>query len=347
MSFRNNLIASYASQVYVTVIGIAIMPLYLSYMGAEAYGLVGFFTMLLTWFYLLDLGLTPTMAREMARFRGGATDALAYRRLVRALQVIFVTTAMVGGGVLLAFAGIIARDWLNVRHLPLGEVKLALQMIAAGVALRWMSGLYRGAVSGSEHLVWLGGYNAAIATLRFVGVVPVLILIGATPTIFFLYQLIIAALELAGLVLKTTQLLPPIETGEHVGWSLAPVRQVFRFSLTIAFTSSVWVLVTQVDKLALSKLLPLADYGYFMLAILVASGVTIATLPISAALMPRMARVEAEGDQVSLIKLYRDATQLAATIGVPVAFTLAAFAEQVLWAWTGNPELARSGAPVL
>ena len=31
-------------------------PLYIKYMGAEAYGLVGFFTMLQAWFGLLDMG---------------------------------------------------------------------------------------------------------------------------------------------------------------------------------------------------------------------------------------------------------------------------------------------------
>lgn len=347
MSFRRNILASYASQIYVTVVGIGIMPLYLRYMGAEAYGLVGFFTMLLSWFYLVDLGLTPTMAREMARFQGGATDALTYRRLVRALQAIFFAIALLGSGVLFGLAGFIARDWLDVRDLPLSEVKFALQMIALGVALRWMSGLYRGAISGSEQLVWLGGYNAAITTLRFIGVLPVMMLAGATPIVFFTYQLLVAAVELAGLAFKTTALLPPVPAGQHVGWSLDPVREVLRFSLTIAFTSSVWVLVTQVDKLVLSTLLPLAEYGYFMLATLVASGVGIATLPISAALMPRMARLEARRDHAGLIDLYRNATQLACAVGLPVAFTLAAFAEQLIWAWTGDPVVARNGAPIL
>lgn len=347
MSFRRNILASYASQIYVTVLGIGIMPLYLRYMGAEAYGLVSFFTMMLSWFYLLDMGLTPTMAREMSRFRGGATDALSYRRLVRALRTIFLAIAFLGGGILFAFAGAIARDWLKVQQLPLSEVKFAVQMIALGVAVRWMAGLYRGVISGSELLVWLGSYNALIASLRFIGVLPVLLLVGATPKVFFTYQLFVAALELAGLIAKTHWLLPQIPTGRHLGWSFNPVRQVLRFSLTIAFTSSVWVLVTQIDKLVLSTLLPLGEYGYFMLAVLVASAVGITTLPIAAVLMPRLARLDARREYLSVIKVYRDATQLACVVGLPVAFMLAAFAERVLFAWTGDPVLARHAAPIL
>ncbi len=82
MGLKRNILANYASQIYVMVVGIVMVPLYIEYMGAEAYGLVGFFAMLQTWFQLLDIGLTPTMAREMARFQGGATDALSLRRFI-------------------------------------------------------------------------------------------------------------------------------------------------------------------------------------------------------------------------------------------------------------------------
>ena len=117
-SLSVNIVANYVSQIYVTVIGFVMVPLYLSYMGAEAYGLVGFFVMLQAWFSLLDMGLTPTMARESARYRGGAVGAIDYRRLVRALQAIFIIIALIGGATLFASAGPIARDWLKPGVLP-------------------------------------------------------------------------------------------------------------------------------------------------------------------------------------------------------------------------------------
>ena len=351
MSLKRNILASYASQIYVTLVGILILPLYLKYMGAEAYGLVGFFTMLQAWFNLLDMGLTPTVARETARFKGGATDALSYRRLLRALQLIFFAIALLGGGAMFVFSGLIAESWLKVQTLPLAQVQLALQLMAVGVALRWMSGLYRGCISGAERLVWLGGFNAFVATLRFVGVLPVLIWVGHSPAVFFTYQSLVAAVELAGLAAKAYGLFPAVPTGQKLGWSSAslftPIKPVLKFSLTIAFTSSVWVLVTQTDKLLLSKLLPLADYGYFTLAVLAASGVMMISGPISSALLPRMARLQAQADEASLISLYRNATQMVAVIAIPACLVLAFFAEQVIWVWTGDVSAALQAAPVL
>ena len=70
MSLRQNILANYVSQIYVTVIGIVMVPLYLRYLGAEAYGLVAFFTVIQAGFQFLDMGLTPTVVRETARLGG-------------------------------------------------------------------------------------------------------------------------------------------------------------------------------------------------------------------------------------------------------------------------------------
>lgn len=347
MPLKKNILVNYASQIYVTVIGIVMFPLYIRYMGAEAYGLVGFYAMLQAWFMLLDMGLTPTMARETSRFRGGATDALSYRCLVRALEGIFLIVALIGGTAMFAASGYIAHDWLQASHLPVAEVQTAVQLMAIIIAMRWMCGLYRGAISGSERLVWLGGYNSMIATIRFIGVLPVLMFIGVTPTIFFSFQFGVAVMEFAGLLFFAYRLLPDIPQGQRLPWDWTPLKSVLNFSLIIAFTSSVWVLVTQTDKLVLSKILPLAEYGYFTLAVLVASGVMVISGPVSGAIMPRMSKLEAEGDHAGLIRVYRQATQLVSVLAGAASITVAFCAEPLLWAWTGDRSLAHQAAPVL
>ena len=164
MSHKRNILANYVSQIYVILIGIVMVPIYLRYMGAEAYGLVGFFAVLQSWFQLLDIGLTPTMARETARFNGGATDALSLRRLLRAMEGVFVGVAVLGALGMMVGSGAIARDWLKVGQLPLSEVQNAIMLMAMIVAMRWVCGLYRSAITGFERLVWLSGFNMAMAT---------------------------------------------------------------------------------------------------------------------------------------------------------------------------------------
>lgn len=347
MSLKKNIAANYASQIYVTLAGIVVLPLYIKYMGAEAYGLVGFFAMLQAWFNLLDIGLTPTMARESARYRGGALSVMDYRRLARALEGIFAAVALGGGLLLYASAPSIADRWLNENQLTPQEITEALQLMAIIIGCRWMCGLYRGVITGAERLVWLSGFNSLVATGRFLLVLPVLIFISATPKAFFSFQLGMALIELGGLTWMAYRLLPGVPVNQRIQWQWAPLRPVLKFSLSIAFTSSVWVLVTQTDKLILSKVLPLADYGYFTIVVLVASGVMIISGPISSALMPRLTRLHAEGRDGELISTYRQATQVAAVVGIPAATALAYYAPEVLWLWTADQELVRRVSEVL
>lgn len=331
-----------------TGVGILILPLYITYMGAEAFGLIGFFTMLQAWFGMLDLGLTPTIGRETARYHGGSMSALAYRRLFRALSLIFGCIAVVGGICLWASSERIAVSWLQVSEISKSEVVLSVQIMAISVALRWMGGLYRGVITGSERLVWLSVFNILMGTLRFIAVFFSMWLFGFTPSVFFLHQLIIAILEVFALFLMSRTLLPMRQDMDQpIGWSISPVRPFLKFSLSIALTSSIWILITQTDKLVLSAILPLAEYGYFALAVLVASGIMVISGPISNAVMPRMARLNAEGNQTEMVKVYRSATQLVSVIAGSASLVIAFHSYQLLILWTGDSNLAAHAAPIL
>ncbi|MFW2209176.1 oligosaccharide flippase family protein [Vibrio cholerae] len=349
ISLKKNIIASYISQAYVVLAGILVLPFYITTLGGEAYGLVGFFAMLQSMFALLDLGLTPTIGRETARYRAGAHTEVIFSQLYRTLNMIFIIIALLGGGTLFLLANRLAENWLNIDTLSLQEVIYALQVMAVSVALRWMTGLYRGVVTGSEQLVWLSGFNVFIATLRFLLVFPVMWTWGATPTIFFSYQLLVALTEFVGLWLKAKKLKPRLNTEQNaqLSWSFKPIKPYLTFALSIALTSGLWVVVTQTDKLIMSNLLSLENYGYFTLAVLVASGIMMIGGPISGAIMPRMAKLEAENKREELIKVYRSATQLVTVIAGSVSIMLVVFSEPILWVWTGDENIVKTASPIL
>lgn len=346
-SLRLNILASYLSQIYLIIISIAILPFYIKYMGAEAYGLVGFFAMLQGLFNLLDFGLTPTISRQTAQYNAGVETALNFRRLFRALSLIFAVIAIIGGGILFSLNSYITENWLKIDNLNISEVLFSLKVMAICVALRWMTGLYRGVIAGFEEIVWLSIINSCIATIRFPGVLLYMYYFGFTVKSFFVFQLSVAIIEFLLLSTKSFLLLPKLDLKQKIGWSLKPVKPLLGFALTIAFTSSVWVLFTQLDKFVLSGILPLADYGYFTLAVLVAGGILQLSSPISAPIMPRMARLEGEQQHEQMRQVYLNATQFIAVIVVTAGIVLAGVARPVLYAWTGDSNLALQAAPVL
>ena len=118
MALKRNLIANYLGQGWTALMGLAFIPLYIKYLGIESYGLIGLIGVLQAWLGLLDMGMTPTLNREMARFTGGTHSATSIRDLLRSIEFIaFGIALLVGLGIWLA-SGWLASDWLRAKTSP-------------------------------------------------------------------------------------------------------------------------------------------------------------------------------------------------------------------------------------
>ena len=78
MRADKNLIAGVASSLWSASLALAVVPLYLRYLGIEAYGLIALFITAQALLQLLDMGLAPTMNREVAKAKAlGSTTSAA------------------------------------------------------------------------------------------------------------------------------------------------------------------------------------------------------------------------------------------------------------------------------
>jgi O-antigen/teichoic acid export membrane protein len=345
MSLKRNVLANYIGQAYAVVIGIVMLPVYVRYMGAEAYGLVGFFTMLQVWFQLLDLGLTPTMSRELSRFRAGILSGTQAAAMVRSTEWFFGLLGVVGALAMVLSAGWIARDWLKAQHLAHDEMMICVIYMGGMISSRWLVGLYRGGLTGLEQMVTLNVAGMVLATLRSVGVLAVLLIWTTRPSGFFAYQLVVAVLELIIMRGLFYQAFPMDGAGR---WpTFRSLRGILGVAGSMAFLAGLWVAVSQADKLVLSWILDLRNYGFFMVAVTLAGGITLLAGPLGQALQPRLAVLAAQGEHASLIKLYRTSTQVTSAAVFAIAGVMACFAGPLLRAWTGNAELAHESAQIL
>ena len=87
-STKVNVAANFAGSIWTAVFSIIFVPLYLTYIGIEAYGLIGVFTSIQAFITLLDFGLSPTLNRELARLAAQKDQAQAMTDLKRTLETI-------------------------------------------------------------------------------------------------------------------------------------------------------------------------------------------------------------------------------------------------------------------
>ncbi|WP_041655814.1 lipopolysaccharide biosynthesis protein [Azoarcus sp. KH32C] len=342
---KRALLASYATQIYVGLIGLVLMPVYLRYMGAEAFGLVGLFVSLQAWLQLLDLGLSPSLSREMSLYCAGMLPADLARGRLRSLE------CLLGGMAVLAVLGLatardwIAHDWLNVRSLSVETVSSCLVWMGGAAAARWLAGLYRAGLAGMERQLSVNAAVATFSTLKFVGVIPLLAFWTSEPRAFFAYQALIGGFELVTFAALMYHILPRATRPVWPSWSA--LRGMLPVAGAMAFLSGMWVFLTQIDKLILSRALSLEVFGYYSVAVAAAGSVLTLVPPLNQVLLPRMTILAAQGRTEDLKQIFCMATQCSAVVFTATGAVLAILADPVLWVWTGSRAVADQAAPIL
>jgi O-antigen/teichoic acid export membrane protein len=73
-SLRYNLVANFGGSAWTALMGFLFVPLYIKFIGIEAYGLIGLFFVMQALFAVMDMGLSATASREIARLYRTARD---------------------------------------------------------------------------------------------------------------------------------------------------------------------------------------------------------------------------------------------------------------------------------
>lgn len=344
-SVRVNVIANYLGQGWVALMGLAFVPMYIKYLGMEAYGLIGIFGVLQASLTLLDMGMTPTLNREMARFTAGAHSPQSIWDLLRSLEVICFGIAILIGMSVWAASPWLGGNWLRAEKLPTDVVVQAIAVMGFVVGLRFVEGLYRGAILGLQKQVWFNALYATLATLRGIGAVGVLAWVAPTIEAFFLWQGIVSTITIAILAVSVHRSLTRPELPRR--FSLPALSGVWRFASGIVATSFLVLLLTQMDKVLLSRLLSLENFGYYAFAATVASVLYQLVVPVTQALYPRFSELVTRDDTSELAAAYHHGAQLVSVLTVPTALVLMIFGEDLLVLWTRDVTLARATAPLV
>ncbi|NPT46113.1 hypothetical protein GNZ12_33300 [Paraburkholderia sp. 1N] len=328
---KRSLLANYAGQIATVTLGIVMVPAYVRCLGVEAYGLIALNAVLQAWVQILDLGLSPTLCRELARAQDEASRKEAsvllqsLEKFVAAMCVLLVVLSVLT-------APFFAKDWLHAAGLPTHEIEIAFVLMVLTASSRWLSSAYRGGMVGIDRQATLNVVIVGFAVIRAVLVVPV---IARWPRIdvFFLWQL--GALVGESLTLRFLlgrAIKAPLLTRT---FSRATLTAQARLSLSIAFSALVWATTTQIDKVILSKVVPLQAFGVFSMATLLASGILLLANPIQQAFIPRFA-ADGVGGSRNILSSYLLASEIMMIVVIPVAMIFAIAPDVVLRLWSAT-----------
>jgi O-antigen/teichoic acid export membrane protein len=347
-NIRFNAIANYFGQGYTIAVAIICTPLYLQYLGAEPYGLVGFFMLMQNWLNLLDMGLSATFIRQVSFARGKVSRFKKFINLLRSFEIIFFAIAISVVLVIYFKSDWLAYKWIKAIQLSPEIISYCISIMGIVVGLRFFSTLYRGGIVGFEDQIWLNKALVVINSLKYIGAFLIIIYISNDIKLFFEYQLIIAFLEVGILGRRFYFDLPPSVTSKNwftLDWSF--FREVLPFSISIAYTSALQMIVSQFDKLLLSGLLALNIFGYFSIIAIISGGVITLAVPIFIAFQPRLTMLVGRNSIDEMISLYTEMTQIVICIVFSSAMIIVAYPQEILYLLTGDNKTYIWGGEVL
>lgn len=343
MSFRKNVIFNYIGTGGVILAPILALPWYLAALGPQQFGLIGFVTTLQALLNLLDAGMSQALVRELSiSHNTKETNSIQTATLLLHFERIYWLLAATVGGAILLCSGPITTQWLQ-----LGEAVRPLGLIAIyGAAALFMAqfpgSLYRSVLVSVDRQVTLNQIMLAAAIARHVGGV-LAVLQWPTLTAYLAWHVTIALAE-TGLRAYCAWGATGMRR-KDIHWRSGHTKQVWPGIAKLATASGLGALTMQLDKLLLSHMASMEDFGYYAIAASLAGGMLQLVYPLMQASLPRA--IQLKDSLPALRRLYRQifcAIGLASSVGGIVYMTLG---QSLLALWLRSPQATPKVYPLL
>lgn len=336
MSLKKNVLANFGGSAWSALMSLAFVPVYIKLMGVESYGIVGVFASLVGMLAVLDLGLSQGMTREMALLSIDKKNASRLADTARTLEIAYWCLAFCVALAIVLLSQFIAYRWLKPVQLSRESLLHALWIMALVIGLRWPVAIYSGGLNGLQRQVVANMILIVFATLQGAGALAVLWFIEPSIHAFFAWQALMALLQVAVLRVALWRSLSPDIKGQ---FRQDVLRKMWRFAAGMSGISLTAAILTQLDKVLLSRMLTLAEFGYYVFASVIAGALYKVIGPIFVAYYPRLTELVANGDQLGLTRTYHQACQLMAIAIVPAALVLIFFSSEILMLWTNSLDI--------
>ncbi|WP_241085765.1 lipopolysaccharide biosynthesis protein [Candidatus Vondammii sp. HM_W22] len=328
---RNNVIANYIGAGWSAALSFVTIPLLLSMLGAEYYGLISLFLALKAIATVFDFGLAVATNREVV-FRLEKKSS-SVDTLITTVVTLYWVIGIVISFVVWLLLQIFLIDWVSAKELTSDQLAMTSLLFTLSLSISWPVALYQNILRSIDEYVTYNIALAVSATFRNPGALLVLWIFSPTIEVFMYWYLMASVLEILmywGLVRRKLSLVLDYSRGRFDCNSLSGMK---RFALGTGFSSIVATIIYQVDKMLIFKLLSLELLGYYSAILALVGAFGKLTAPIATAAFPKLTSTYGSGDMDSVADMYLRYAHMITNVLVPMVVGFIAFAPQILELW--------------
>lgn len=344
---KRNSVANIVNRTWTTIANFLFVPVYIRYLGEEAYGLVTFFTTLQVVLNLLGLGLSKTLRREFSINESSGAIVLHKYRILRSVELIIWFIAIVIIGVCTLNANCIATKWINAYTISVSTISLTIRMMGVSIAAQLIANLYLGCLLGLQDQILANTLQISWSLFKNVGAVFLIVFVSSNISYFYIWH---AVIDIVYLIIVRILVVAKLKKKKSdLSWKLhdlANLKTIYKFALGVLLISVGYAINSQIDKIIITKNFDLVSVGAYNSVYSLSILTTILTSSIGIAVFPRFTQLFTSNDFSGLNKAFQSYNSVAVLTTSVIGGFLAIFAEELLLFWTRSETITNIMAGV-
>lgn len=281
-AFRVDVFANYAAVLIAGAAGLVLLPIYARLLGDRGWGMVSLCLLIQAIVMVFDMGMSQTLPRDVAKTMGDVD------RRQKTIGLHIRAYLLVSGFV--SLAGLLVTPYLvSTWFRDVGRDDVMVQ--ASRLAVLWgglqlLNGACIGFWSGSQQQALAVRRTTLFLLLRHFLTFCLLTSLGPSLMTFLWSCLLVTLLEVI------CNLRQVFRKEGSIGWrrtSFADCKDLFIRNRSVAISLLIGTLVTQMDRIVLSRAMPAADFGLYVVVLALGLAFLQLQYPLMTALYPRVA----------------------------------------------------------
>jgi O-antigen/teichoic acid export membrane protein len=296
-----NIIYNFLGQGLLLVIGFGAIKFIYKHLGEDALGIIYFTVMLNSMVSaVLQSGIASTLVREVsARFKA---DPSYIHHLVRTASLFFWGVYGFFALLLYLLAPLFVEKWINLSTMEFETALSVLRILGISSLLALPKSLYISFLRGVQRMGLNNVIEVTISGLQHVGTIMILLAGGSLFHVIYWFSgcyalKVFVFIMTVSHVLSWASLIP--------GYSSSVIKENLNFAAKMIFVTGSRTLYNYIDKLIISKLMPIAAAGYYGVAFTNVTKGSMLTNAISVATLPSFSERFGADDHTGLRRQYQ------------------------------------------
>ncbi|MBA4277229.1 oligosaccharide flippase family protein [Flavobacterium sp.] len=326
-----NVFWNFVAGVWLALLIILSTPWYIATLGLELYGVLSIWLVFQALMSFFDFGLGATIIREFAGAKSDKDGDFHKQNLLKTTEIFYWSIAVILFFFLIIFSIFFSNYWFTFDISKEINIVYIMLLMSCTLFFQFPNVLYFNGLIGLQNHRLMNMLQISANTLRY-GMGSLILFFHNDLVWFFSVQIIIAILQtfitryFLWKGINYTGIYKPV-------FNLDLLRISARFSGGMALTSIAAVLISNIDRIVISKVLPVSELGKYAIAFTATGLLQLGIQPFYRAFFPRYSELHSLGDDGKLKNEYFFSNKIIAVIIISLGVVCLFFAEDIFLSW--------------